>query len=102
MVSIEVRCYNLLIVDIYSYYLDYFVFCIIPVRLELKNIIRTPKSDSFIYKEERKLLNKRIGNINNIIEHYEHKKYMYGDQLKSILGPDRFKLCKEHINIARA
>ena len=60
------------------------------------------KGDCIIYKAERKLLNERIRNITNTIECYEHDRYMYGDQLKSILGPDMFKLYEEHINIVKA
>ena len=67
---------------------------VIPVGLKLKNIIRTQKGDCIIHKAERKLLNERIRNINNTIEHYEHDRYMYRDQLKSILRPDICQLCE--------
>ena len=46
-------------------------------------------------------MNERIRNINNTIEHYEHDRYIYRDQLKSILEPDTFKLCEDHINIVK-
>ena len=37
---------------------------LIPVSLRLKNLLRTQKGKEIIYKTERRLLNKRIKNIN--------------------------------------
>ena len=74
---------------------------VIPVSLKLKNNIRTYKSDCIIYQAERRLLNKRIRNINNTIEHLEHEKYMYEDNIKTILGPAMFKHCEKYINTAK-
>ena len=48
-----------------------------PVSLKLKNNIRTYKSKCIIHKTERKLLIKRIRNINNTIESLEHVKYIW-------------------------
>ena len=50
---------------------------ITPVSLKLKNNIGTYKSKCIIHKTERKLLNKRVRNINNTIDNLEHVKYMY-------------------------
>ena len=50
---------------------------VIPVSLKLKNNIITYKSECIIYQAEKKLLNERIKNINNTIEHLDHEKYKY-------------------------
>ena len=74
---------------------------LIPVSPKLKNNIRIHKGTCITYKAERRLLNERIRNINNTIEHYEHERYMYRDKLILILEPDMFKNCEEHINVAK-
>ena len=66
-----------------------------------KNNIRTHKSDGIIYRAKKKLLNERIRNINNTIEHYEHGKYMCNNNITSILGPENFKQCENHIITVR-
>ena len=74
---------------------------VIPVSLKLKNIIRTFRSDCIIYQVEKKLLNERIRNINNTIEHLDHEKYMYENNLKTTVGPGVLKQCKDYINTAK-
>ena len=48
----------------------------IPVSLRLKNLLRTQKGKEIIYKTERKLLNKRIKNINMTLKYYKHEGYI--------------------------
>ena len=42
-------------------------------------------------------MNKRIRNINSIIDYHEHEKYLYSQKLSSILGPDLTKECESFI-----
>ena len=72
-----------------------------PVSIKLKNNIRTHRSDCITCRAKKKLLNERIRNINNTIEHYEHEKYMYNNKLTSILGPEIFKQCEKYIYTVR-
>ena len=74
---------------------------VIPVSLKLKNTIRTYKRDCIIYQAEKKLLNERIRNINNTIEHLDHVKYMYENNLKTIVGPEMFKQCEDYLNTVK-
>ena len=63
---------------------------VIPVCLKCKNNTRTYKSNCIIHRAEKKLLNERIRNINNIIEYLDHVKYMYECNLKVIVGLEIF------------
>ena len=74
---------------------------VIPVNFKLKNNIITYKSDCIIYQAENKLLNERVKSINNIIECLDHEKYMYENNLKTIMGPGMFKQCEDYINTAK-
>ena len=71
---------------------------VILASLKLKSNIRTYKIDCIICQAESKLLNERIRNINNTTEHMDHVKYMYENNVKTILGPGRFKECEEYID----
>ena len=71
-----------------------------PVSLKLKNNIRTYKSNCIIHQPEKKLLNERIRNINNTIEHLNYVKYMYECDLKVIVGLEMFKKREEYIETA--
>ena len=73
----------------------------IPVSLKLKNNIRIYKSDSIRYQAEKKLLNERIRNINNTIEHLDHEKSVYENNIKTIVGPRMFKQCDAYIDMAK-
>ena len=70
---------------------------LIPVSIRLKNLLRTQKRKEFIYKTERRLLNKRIKNINMTLKHYEHEGYMYQDDLKQQNEQDCWDECKAEI-----
>ena len=72
-----------------------------PVSLKLKNNIGTYKSNCIIHKAERKLLNKRIRNINNTIENFEHVKYMYECELKGTVSIEIYKKCEKYIENAK-
>ena len=74
---------------------------VILVSLKLKNNIRTYRSDHIIYQAERWLLNERIRNIKNIIEHHKHEKCMHDINLKTILGPVMFIHCENCINTGK-
>ena len=74
---------------------------ITPVSLKLKNNIGTYRSNCIIHKAERKLLNKRIRNINNTIENHEHAKYMYDCELKGIVSIEIYKECEKYIDNAK-
>ena len=74
---------------------------IIPVSLKLKNNIGTHKSKCIIHNTERKLLNERIRNINNIIENLEHVKYMYEVELKGTVGKEIYQECEIYIENAK-
>ena len=67
------------------------------VSLKLKNNIRIHKSDCIIQKAEKGLLSKRVRNINNILNHLEHDRYMYCQKLSAILVQDLSKECKGFI-----
>ena len=67
------------------------------VSLKLKNNIRTHKSDCLIQKAEKSLLNERIRNINNILDHHEHDRYLCSQKISAILGPDQTKECKRFV-----
>ena len=73
----------------------------IPVSLKLKKNIGTYKSNCIIHKAGRKLLNKRIRNINNTIEDLEHAKYMYECELKGIASIGIYKECEKYIEYAK-
>ena len=49
---------------------------LVPVCLRIKNLIRTQKGEEIIHKAEKQLLNKRIKNTNNTLDHYEHERYI--------------------------
>ena len=70
---------------------------ITPVGLKLKNNIGTYKSKCIIHNTERKLLNKRIRNINNTIKILEHVKCMYENELKGIISKEIYQECKVYI-----
>ena len=74
---------------------------ITPVSLKLKNKIGTYKSKCIIHKTERKLLNKRIRNINNNIENLEHVKYMYECEQKGTVSIEIYKECEEYMENAK-
>ena len=74
---------------------------IIPVSLKLKNNIGTYKSNCIIHKAEKKLLNKRIRNINNTIENIQHAKCMYECELKGIVSTEIYKECEKYIENAK-
>ena len=69
------------------------------VSLKLKNNIGTYNSNCIIHKTERKLLNKRVRNINNTIENLEHVTYMYECELKGIVSKEIYKECEEYDGI---
>ena len=72
-----------------------------PVSLKLKNNIGTYKSNCIIHRAERKLLNKRIRNINNTIDNLEHDKYMYECELKGTVSIEIYKECENFIEYAK-
>ena len=71
---------------------------LIPVSLKLKNLLRTQKGKEIIYKTERRLVNKRIKNINMTLKHYKHEGYMYQEDLKQLIGQDSWEGSKAEIN----
>ena len=74
-----------------------------PVSLKLKNLTRTQKGESIIKKAEKQLLNKRIRNINYILEWYQHDKCMYKEELEDLLKDDQemWNACQEEIEKRR-
>ena len=72
-----------------------------PFSLKLKNSIATYRSNCIIHKAERKLLNKRIRNINNTIKNLEHVKYMYECELKGTVSIEIYKECEKYIEHAK-
>ena len=74
---------------------------ITPVSLKLKNNIGIYKSKCIIHKTERKLLNERVGNINNTTENLEHVKYMYECELKGTVSKEIYKECEEYMEYAK-
>ena len=43
----------------------------------------------------------KIRNINNTIECLDHEKYMYENNIETIVDPGVFKLCEDYINAAK-
>ena len=76
---------------------------LVPVSLKLKNLVRTQRGRIIIQKAEKQLLNERIKSINYKLEHYDHDRYMYKNELKEILGQDQetWKACLEEIDKRR-
>ena len=74
---------------------------ITPVSLKLKNNIGTYKSKCIIHNTERKLLNERIRNINNIIENLEHVKYIYENELKGTVSKEIYQECEDYIEYGK-
>ena len=58
------------------------------VSLRIRNLIRTEKGEEIIRKAEKQLLNQRIRNINNTLDHFEHERYMYQNELKDLIDQD--------------
>ena len=77
--------------------------CLVPVSLRFKNLIRTQKGRDIVHKTEKKLLNKRIRNINGTIQCYEHERYMYQHELKEWLKEDEqmWDLCMAEVNVVK-
>ena len=69
------------------------------VSLKLKNHIRTQRGKIIIEKAEKQLLNERIKSINYKLEHLDHDRYMYMNELKDTVGEDQeiWKVCLEEI-----
>ena len=74
---------------------------LIPVSPKLKNLLRTQRGKEIIYKTERRLLNKRIKNINMTLKHYEQEGYMYQHDLKQQIEQNWWEECKAEINKVR-
>ena len=74
---------------------------LIPVSLRLKNLVKTQRGRDIIYKTEKKLLNKRIKNINMTLKHYEQEAYMYQHDLKQQIEQNWWEECKLEINKVR-
>ena len=62
---------------------------LVPVSLKLKNHIRTQRGKAIIEKAEKQLLNERIESINFKLEHFDHDRYMYMNEVKDIVGEDQ-------------
>ena len=54
-----------------------------------------------MHNTEKKLLDKRIRNINNIIENLEHVKYMYENELKGTVSKEIYQECEVYIENAK-
>ena len=59
---------------------------ITPDSCKIKNPLKSSRSYKIIHKAEKKhLLYERIRNINNILYMYEHNRYKYYSQLRSMI-----------------
>ena len=74
---------------------------LVPVSLKLKNLVRTQRGRIIIQKAEKQLLNERIKSINYKLEHFDHDRYMYKNELKEILEQEQdhelWKACLEKL-----
>ena len=74
---------------------------VIPAVLSLRTILEPVKVIVSLYQTEKKLRNERIRNINNSIECLDHEKYMYENNLNTIVHPGMIKECEDYTDAAK-
>ena len=70
---------------------------LVPVSFRIRNLIRTQKGEEIIHKAEKQLLNRRIRNINNTLDCYEHGRYMYQNECKDLIDQEMWNACVTEI-----
>ena len=74
---------------------------VIPVSINLKSNIRTPKAQYIIRRAEKALLNERIRSINNTINMLNHQQDTCKTDLEKIIREEDLKECQVFINIRK-